>query len=234
MKKKNIPYALLTTRIISFIPIILSTFNVLSITLLSQILLTTVIMTSDIFDGKISRKYNNEKDKLRFRIMDTITDKTGIFLCLIGLLITKKISPTFATTIIGYNSILLTGGAINLAKTKNKEEKTVQGLSISRLFTALTGISIILLNNVSLNSILSILLTTSMASLGVASLSIQLKDKIKQKNITNINIEKDDDEKTIDKKEENKLQNEIKKNKIYNYNIDSKALEKEYVRKRTK
>ena len=181
MQKKNIPYALLVTRAIFFTPIILSTFNMIDFSLAGQIIAATIVMTSDIFDGKISRKYNNEKDKLRFRLMDTIVDKTGIFLCLAGLLKTSQIPIHYAFLIISYNALLLGGGLVNLIKTKNKKEETVQGLSISRWFTALTGVSIILLNNVKLSSTLEYLLTIAMANIAVSSLTIQLKDKIKQK-----------------------------------------------------
>ena len=181
MKKKDIPWILLSIRAITFIPLILSMFNILHLSILTQIISTTIIIGSDIFDGKISRKYNNDKDKLRFRISDTIVDKTGIFMCLIGLFTTNKIQLSYFITILSYNLVLLTGGALNLIKTQNKEEKTVQGLFISRLFTFLTGVSIILLNNVSLSNVLSNILTLSMTGLGISSLSLQLKDKINQK-----------------------------------------------------
>lgn len=180
MKKKDIPWILATIRAVTFVPIVLSTFNLLPVTLIQQLLGTTIIMGSDIFDGKISRKYNNEKDKLRFRIFDTTIDKTGIFSCIIGLLSTGKISIPYASLLIGYNSILLGGGLLNLVTTKEKKEKTVQGLSISRWFTALTGASIILLNNISLGYIPEALLTIGMTTLGVSSLTIQAKDKLKQ------------------------------------------------------
>ena len=180
--KKYIPYILATIRAISFVPIILSTFNVLPVSLVSQLFLTAVIMVSDKFDGEISRKNNNEKDKLRFRIFDTTIDKTGIGLCLIGLLSTGKIPIHYAATILGYNSILLGAGAINLLTTKDKKESTVQGLFISRLFIALTGLSFILLNNIEISNIFENILTIGMGSLGVTSLGTQLIDKIKQKN----------------------------------------------------
>lgn len=179
--KKHIPYILATIRSIFFIPIILSTFGVLPISLLSQLIFTAIIMISDKFDGKISRKNNNEKDKLRFRIFDTAIDKTGILLCLIGLLSTGKIPILYATTILGYNSILLGAGAINLITTKNKNESSVRGLFISRLFTALTGLSFLLLNNTTINNIFQNLLTIVMGTLGVSSLGTQFVDKVKQK-----------------------------------------------------
>ena len=181
MKMKHIPNLLVGVRALSFIPIILSTFNVASISVPLQIILSTIIMTSDMFDGKISRKYNNEKDKLRFRILDSITDKTGIGLCLLGLILTHKITIPFASLLIGYNTILMSGGLIALLSSKEKKEKNVRGLFLSRLFTALTGISIILLNNVTLNFVAATLLTSSMGVIGASSLLNQLKDKLKQR-----------------------------------------------------
>ena len=189
MKKKDIPWALLSIRMVTFVPIILSTLNIIPLTILEQILATMVIIGSDIFDGKISRKYNNEKDKLRFRLSDTIVDKTGIFSCLLGLLLTSKITLTYFALILGYNIVLLTGGALNLVSSKNKDEKKVQGLFISRLFTALTGISIILLNNVTLSNVLANILTISMGTIGISSLFLQLKDKLDQK----VEIKNNDD-----------------------------------------
>lgn len=199
--KKYVPFILATIRAISFVPIILSTFNILPVSLLSQILLTTIIMVSDKFDGEISRKNNNEKDKLRFRIFDTAIDKTGIVLCLIGLLFTKKIPIHYAATILGYNSILLGTGTINLLTTKDKKEATVQGLFISRLFTALTGLSFILLNNIEISNLFQNLLTIGMGTLGISSLGTQLVDKIKQKK----NYNGDNKSVTQEEKKMNKL-----------------------------
>ncbi len=207
MKKKNIPWVLATIRAITFIPIVLSTFNLLPLTVIQQLLGTAVIMGSDIFDGKISRKYNNEKDKLRFRIFDTTIDKTGIFSCIIGLLVAGKISIPYALVILGYNTILLSGGLINFITSDEKKEKTVQGLTISRLFTALTGLSIILLNNVSLGNILETLLTIGMGTLGVSSLILQLDDKIKQKKT--IENKKITNNKPTIKEEENEEEKEL-------------------------
>lgn len=147
-------------------------------------------MISDKFDGEISRKYNNEKNKLKFRILDTVIDKLGIISCLLGLLITGKIPISYATILFGYNFTLLGGGAINFLKSKDKNEKTVQGLFISRLFTGLTGISFLLLNNFTLSNTISKILTIGMGMLGTTSLGIQAFDKIKQEN-----IKKDNDRK---------------------------------------
>ena len=228
MNKKYIPWILLTIRTITFVPIILSMFNVLSLTILEQVLGACIIITSDIFDGKISRKYNNEKDKLRFRLSDTIVDKTGIFSCMMGLLVTGKISISYFTLLLGYNVILLTGGTVNLIKTKNKEEKTVQGLFISRLFTALTGISIILLNNVDLSTILSNILTLSMTGLGISSLSLQIKDKLKQKETK---IQKEEDKVFNNYRELKKIENlYLSKRSIKSYKKEEQ-LEKKYSEK---
>lgn len=178
---KKIPYALAIIRAISFIPIILSTFNILPISLLLQLLLAIIIIISDKYDGEISRKNNNEKDKLKFRIFDTTIDKTGIILCLIGLLSTGKIPTYYFIILISYNAILLSGGAVNLLITKEKKEATAQGLFISRLFTIITGLSILLFNNFEINNILKNLLTIIMGILGVISLKNQLTDKMVQK-----------------------------------------------------
>lgn len=242
MKKliKFVPYTLATIRAFSFVPLILSTFNILNVSLLSQIVLSTIIVTSDKYDGEISRKNNDEKNKLIFRIVDTTVDKTGILLCLIGMLITGKVSILYTSILLGYNSILLGAGAINLLTTKDKKESTVQGLSISRLFTALTGLSFLLFNNIEVSNIFQYLITAVMGTLGVSSLATHLIDK-KNQNINNKptiqcknEITKEDEkdintmEKTLeivkDKKEENK---DFKSNNVENKEKNLKNEKKE-------
>lgn len=179
--KKKIPYLFASIRGLSFMPMILSTFNILPLSFASQLFLSAIIMFSDKFDGEISRKHNNEKEKLKFRITDTVIDKLGIGLCLLGLLLSGKISIYYAAVLFGYNSILLGAGAVNLAKAKEKNERTVQGLFFSRLFTGITGLSFLYLNNFKISSSLSHFLTIGMAILGSVSLGSQALDKIKQK-----------------------------------------------------
>lgn len=186
-KIKKIPYLFAGIRGMSFIPIILSTFNILPLSLISQIFLSSIIMFSDKFDGEISRKYNDEREKLKFRITDTVIDKLGIGFCLLGLLFSGKIPISYATVLLGYNSILLGAGAINLVKAKEKSERTVQGLFFSRLFTGFTGLSFLFFNNFKLSSSLAHILTTGMAMLGCVSLGSQALDKIKQKKVINKN-----------------------------------------------
>lgn len=223
MEKKNIPYALVGLRAAAFIPIILSTFNVLAVPLISQLILTGIIMTSDIFDGKISRKYNDKKNRLRFRILDSVTDKTGIGFCLAGLILTHRISTIFAFLIIGYNSVLMAGGAISIASSKDKDEKNVRGLFLSRLFTALTGFSIILLNNFILEPLVELCLIVFMANIGANSLYEQLDDKLKQRREQK--EKKENEEETSEREKSKEFENVDELEKV---RIDQRAVQTTY------
>lgn len=178
--KYYLPFELAGIRTVSFIPIILSTFNVISIPVYLQIFLSTIIIGSDIIDGKISRKTFPPKTQLAFRLTDTIIDKTGITSCLLGLLTTNKIPIPYFTLLAIYHTLLLGGGAFFLKMQNKKKEKNVQGLFISRLFTALVGISILLCNNINMLNSFGMILTIGMALLGTASLTTQFLDKYHQ------------------------------------------------------
>lgn len=179
--KYYLPYELAIARAISFFPLICSTFHVIEIPLMAQLLLATVIMGSDVFDGKISRASFSPREQLRFRLTDTTTDKTGILSCLIGLLVTNRIPPLYFIFLLFYHSALLGGGIYFLKTSSKKEEKNVQGLFLSRLFTAMVGFSILLCNNVVLSPFIANMLTLGMGLLGMSSLHHQWIDKYFQK-----------------------------------------------------
>lgn len=98
--KSKIPYGLAFSRLAMFIPLILSTFEKKQLSLKQQIAFMSAIMSSDILDGVISRKYNeDEKDKIMFRLTDTVIDKIGIFSSMVGLYKSKKIPKDYFKSI---------------------------------------------------------------------------------------------------------------------------------------
>lgn len=145
MEKTSVLLAII--RMLLFGLLSFSCFNILSLSFFSQILISVGVIISDIMDGKISRKINNEENKIKFRKVDTFVDKTGILSCAIGLLCTGKLSNFLSLAIISYNVTIVFGGSYIAKKTKNLKEKKISGNIFSRSANLLTAITFLLANN---------------------------------------------------------------------------------------
>lgn len=124
-----------------------SCFNLLPLSLFLQVFLSSGVIISDILDGKISRKNNNEENKVRFRKIDTFVDKIGILSCAIGLCVTGKLPISIITSILTYNTIIIAGGLVKVKLDKNLNEKKISGNIFSRSANLLTAITFLLANN---------------------------------------------------------------------------------------
>lgn len=145
MEKKSLVLAGL--RLCLFALLAASCFNLLPLSIISQVLISTGVIVSDIMDGKLSRRENNEDDKIKFRKIDTFVDKLGILSCAFGLFCTGKFPIHLALSIFGYNAVIVVGGVITMKKTKDLKEKKISGNIFSRCANLLTAVTFLLANN---------------------------------------------------------------------------------------
>lgn len=193
-------------RSILFVLLACSTFNILSISILMQIVIASGIIISDIYDGKISRKVNTEKNKIKFRKIDTLVDKMGIFGCMLGLFITGKISIFMLSSILGYNAIIVIGGIAKIGQYKNLTEKKISGNAFSRTANIITALFCLCSNNIigisMLKNLISILLISSLGvSLGNHYRLLQKDKKVSKEEIRQDSVLKEIDTLMISSKE---------------------------------
>jgi phosphatidylglycerophosphate synthase len=89
--------------IITWAVLLISGHNV---TMELQLIFVAIIFITDALDGMISRRFSNDCQKYRFRILDAVVDKVGIFLFLLVLIFLDLVIVPIALTIITYNVIL--------------------------------------------------------------------------------------------------------------------------------
>lgn len=134
-------------RSVLFILLAGSTFDILPLSIFTQIMISSGIIVLDIYDGKISRKANTEENKIKFRKIDTFVDKMGILGCMLGLFMTKKVSPFMFSCILGYNVIIVIGGIAKAKQYQNLTEKKISGNIFSRTANIMTALFCLCANN---------------------------------------------------------------------------------------
>ena len=126
---KKIPNIIVISRAISFLILLIDILDNLKIEEKNQKRIYTFIVTGDILDGIISRKYNNKEGKEKFRILDSSVDSFGILSALFLLKKKGLIDDSLFKTNIIYKLIT------NLYVLINKEKGKLDSTLISRAFT---------------------------------------------------------------------------------------------------
>lgn len=175
-------------RSILFVLLACSTFDILPISILMQIIISSGIIVSDIYDGKISRKVNTEENKIKFRKIDTFIDKLGILGCMLGLFMTGKINTFMLSSVLGYNAIIVVGGIAKINQYQNLTEKKISGNVFSRMANLITALFCLCSNNIigisMLKNIISLLLLSSFGvSLGNHYRLLQKDKKVSKEEI---------------------------------------------------
>jgi phosphatidylglycerophosphate synthase len=130
-------WLLILIRAIAISILVLEQLSALKLSQELRLLIAIIIISSDIFDGIISRRKENNASKLLFRICDTFVDKLGIFILFILLAVNKRISLLLFSCIIIYNLLMI---FIPVLFKFYKQLNLIQANLFSRVVAFYTGI----------------------------------------------------------------------------------------------
>ena len=150
---KNIPweYILLFLRAITLSIWANKVLSDRKISVFLQIIFALIIIVSDIFDGKISRRRGGEKEKIIFRIMDAIIDKLGILFFSVVLYVTGRCNLYFVLIFCLYNIIVGVAVWIIAGRKKDLIVEDIQATKISRLYALSIAILFLVMLNIQLD-----------------------------------------------------------------------------------